>query len=45
MAEISAPTFAKLKAGETITTEMICKICAALSCQPGDIMEFIQDDK
>ncbi len=43
MAEISAPTLAKLRAGETITTEMISKICKALGCQPGDIMEYITE--
>lgn len=45
MAEISAPTLGKLKSGETITTEMVSKICKALNCQPGDIMEYLQDDK
>jgi putative transcriptional regulator len=40
---ISAPTLGKLKAGDTITTEMICKICAALDVQPGDIMEYVPD--
>lgn len=43
MAEISAPTLGKLKAGETITTEMISKICKALNVQPGDIMEYVAD--
>ena len=45
LADISAPTLGKLKAGETITTEMICKICKALNCQPADIMEYIPKDK
>lgn len=40
---ISAPTLGKLKAGETVTTEMLCKICGALDCQPGDIMEYVPD--
>lgn len=43
MADISAPTLAKLGKGETITTEIIDKICRALQCQPGDIMEYVED--
>lgn len=41
IAGISSPTLAKLSKGETVTTEIIVKICAALDCQPGDIMEYI----
>lgn len=41
LANISAPTLTKLRKGETITTEIICKICNTLNCQPADIMEFI----
>ena len=39
---ISAPTLAKLSKGESVTTDVLCKICAFLDCQPGDIMEFIK---
>lgn len=45
MADISAPTLAKLKAGQTITTEMICKICNALGCDVSDIMEYVPEQK
>ena len=45
MAGISSPTLAKLSKGESITTEIIVKICAALNVQPGDIMEYIPQDK
>ena len=38
-ANISAPTLAKLSKGEPVTTEVIDKLCTALSVQPGDIME------
>lgn len=41
LAAISSPTLAKLSKGETITTEVIDRICTALDCQPGDLMEFI----
>lgn len=37
---ISSPTLAKLSKGETTTTDIICKICDFLDCQPGDIMEY-----
>ena len=40
LAHISAPTLAKLSKGETVTTEVISKLCQALNCQPGDIMEY-----
>ena len=40
LAKISTPTLAKLSKGETVTTEVIEKICVALEVQPGDIMEL-----
>lgn len=43
VAGISSPTLAKLSKGETITTEVISKICGSLNCQPGDIMEYIPE--
>lgn len=43
MADISSPTLAKLSKGDTVTTETIAKICKALECQPGDIMEYEED--
>ena len=44
IASISSPTLAKLTKGESVTIETIEKICAALDCQPGDIMEYIPDE-
>ena len=37
---ISAPTLAKLSKGEAVKTDVLCKICDFLDCQPGDIMEY-----
>jgi len=37
---ISSVTLAKLGKGESITTDVLCKICDFLDCQPGDIMEY-----
>ena len=44
-AEISSASIAKLGRGENVTTEVLLKICEALNCQPGDIMEMVVDDK
>ena len=40
---ISSPTLAKLSKGETVTTEVIDRICASLDVQPGDIMEYLEE--
>lgn len=45
MISTSAATMAKIKKGEQINTGVICRICAALNVQPGEIMEFIPDEK
>lgn len=42
LANISSPTLAKLSKGETVTTQVLERICDALDCQPGDIMENIK---
>ena len=44
LAKISSPTLAKLSNGDTVTTEVIEKICNALDCQPADIMENIKEE-
>lgn len=38
---ISSPTLAKLSKGDSVTTDVLCKICAFLDCQPGEIMEYL----
>lgn len=45
LADISSPTLAKLSRGDNITTDVISKICAALTCQPGDIMEWVPSEQ
>ena len=42
---VSSVTLAKLGKGESVTTDILCKICAFLNCQPGDIMEYIPEQK
>lgn len=44
MAEISATSIAKLGNGGNVNTEILWKICNALNCDVGDIMEFVRDD-
>lgn len=44
LANISPPTLAKLSKGDTVTTEVIDKICASLNVQPEDIMEYVEDE-
>ncbi len=36
----SPATVAKLGQGETVTTEVISRLCQYLEVQPGDLMEF-----
>lgn len=43
-AGLSAPTIAKLSKGETVRSDVIERICAALGVQPGDIMEYVPDE-
>lgn len=40
---ISTPTLAKLSKGSTVTTDVLCKICDYLDCQPSDIMEYVKE--
>ena len=44
MAEISATSMAKLGHGGNVNTEVLLKICDALNCDIGDIMEFVKVD-
>lgn len=44
MAGISSATLAKMGRDETISGEVIVKICTALHCDVGDIMEVVPDE-
>jgi len=39
----SPTTMAKISKNEYVSLEVINKICSALGCQPGDLMEYIPD--
>ena len=41
-AELSSSTMSKLKKGQNLTTDVLCKICKALDCDLKDIMEYIK---
>jgi len=43
-ANLSPPTLAKLSKNKPIDTRTLEKICAALECQPGDVIEYIPED-
>ena len=40
---ISAPTISKLSKNESVSISIIGKICDFLECQPGDIMENVNE--
>ena len=42
-AGISWATLTKMSKGETVSTEVLMKVCKVLQCDVGDIMEFIDD--
>jgi len=42
---ISSATMAKLNTNEYVSLEIIDKLCSALNCQPGDLLEHIPDKR
>ena len=42
---ISETALQKLRQGKNVTMETIERLCSVLHCQPGDIMEYIPDEK
>ncbi|OQB13019.1 MAG: hypothetical protein BWY15_01983 [Firmicutes bacterium ADurb.Bin193] len=44
-ANISAVTIAKLGRNENVTTSVLSKICKALDCNIGDIMDIVDDEQ
>ena len=43
-ADISTTTLAKLGKNETVSMEVLLKICKALECNVGDIMDVINEE-
>lgn len=44
VAGISWATVTKLSKGETVSMEVLMKVCKALDCNIGDIMDLIQSE-
>jgi len=44
-AHISSSSLSKLAKGETVNVEILIKICNALNCEIGDIMELIEPEE
>lgn len=42
-AKLSWPTMSKLSKGQGINSGIIDRICFALNCQPGEIMEYVPE--
>ena len=42
---ISSATMAKLSKNDTVNTQTIDKLCEYFDVQPGDIMEYVREDK
>ncbi len=43
LAKVSKATIARLSTNKYVSLEVIDKLCAALNCQPGDLLEYIPD--
>ena len=44
-ADVSTTTLAKLGKNETVSMEVLLKICKVLECNVGDIMDVINEEK
>lgn len=43
-AKINANTLIRFRRSESVTTEIICRICDYFCCMPDEIMEFIPEE-
>lgn len=41
---ISESTMQNIRVGKGISTDAIGRLCEALHCQPGDLMEYVPDE-
>lgn len=42
---ISESTLQNIREGKRITTDAIASLCEALNCQPGDLLEYINEEE
>ena len=40
---ISESTLTNIRQGKRITTDSIAALCGALECQPGDLLEYVEN--
>jgi len=45
IADISSPTLAKMSKNLPVDGKVLERICSALKCQPGEVIEYIPDGK
>lgn len=43
--QVGQSTLQRMRKGEPIRMEVLCRLCNLLNCQPGDIMTYIPDEK
>lgn len=43
LADVSSATMAKMSKGEIVSLDVICRICAALKCDIGSVLEILYD--
>ena len=42
---VSENALTSMRAGKGVTTDTIAALCRALACQPGDIMEYVDESE
>ena len=42
---LCAATMARLSKGENVSTESLLRICEALDCEVGDVLEYVPDNR
>jgi len=45
MAGFSSATMAKISSNKPVSLTVISDICKALACQPGDILEYVEESE
>lgn len=45
MARFSSATMAKISSNKAVSLKVISDICKALECQPGDILEYVEENE
>ena len=43
--KISSSTFAKMSRGETVSMDVLMRVCEYLDCNIGDVVSFVKDNE